>query len=60
MNRRLESAMLPVYPAAPVTFVEGDGVCLTSATNVLRLAPPLVVESGCVDWALEILADVLS
>jgi acetylornithine aminotransferase len=34
-------------------------VCLTSGANVLRLAPPLVVEPAHVDRALEILAEVM-
>ncbi len=35
-------------------------VCLTSGANVLRLAPPLVVDGGDVDRALAILTEVLS
>jgi acetylornithine/N-succinyldiaminopimelate aminotransferase len=35
-------------------------VCLTSGANVLRLAPPLVVEPVHVDRALEILTEVMS
>ncbi len=35
-------------------------VCLTSGANVLRLAPPLVVEPAHVDYALEILTEVLT
>ena len=31
MSTTLDSALLPVYPPAPVTFVEGDGVWLTDA-----------------------------
>jgi acetylornithine/N-succinyldiaminopimelate aminotransferase len=31
MTAVLESSLLPVYPPAPVTFVEGDGVWLTDA-----------------------------
>ena len=31
MNTTLDSALLPVYPPVPVTFVEGDGVWLTDA-----------------------------
>jgi acetylornithine/N-succinyldiaminopimelate aminotransferase len=34
-------------------------VCLTSGPNVLRLAPPLVVEPDHVDHALSILAEVM-
>jgi acetylornithine/N-succinyldiaminopimelate aminotransferase len=48
-------------PAQPVVDAALDGglLCLTSGPNVLRLAPPLVVEPGHVDHALEILAEVL-
>jgi acetylornithine/succinyldiaminopimelate/putrescine aminotransferase len=35
-------------------------VCLTSGPNVLRLAPPLVVEPAHVDQALHILEEVLA
>jgi len=35
-------------------------VCLTSVSNVLRLAPPLVVGAAEIDNALEILTEVLA
>jgi 4-aminobutyrate aminotransferase-like enzyme len=35
-------------------------VCLTSGANVLRLAPPLVVEAAEIDQALETLTEVLN
>jgi acetylornithine/N-succinyldiaminopimelate aminotransferase len=35
-------------------------VCLTSGANVLRLAPPLVVDAADIDRALEILTEVLN
>jgi acetylornithine/N-succinyldiaminopimelate aminotransferase len=35
-------------------------VCLTSGANVLRLAPPLVVDASHVDRAVEILTEVLT
>jgi predicted acetylornithine/succinylornithine family transaminase len=49
-------------PAQPVVDAALDAglVCLTSGANVLRLAPPLVVESGDVDRAVEILTEVLT
>jgi acetylornithine/N-succinyldiaminopimelate aminotransferase len=48
-------------PAQPVVDCALDGglVCLTSGPNVLRLVPPLVIEPGHVDRALEILAEVM-
>ena len=35
MTAVLESALLPLYPPAPATFVEGDGVWLTGLPNEL-------------------------
>jgi predicted acetylornithine/succinylornithine family transaminase len=48
-------------PAQPVVDAALDAglVCLTSGPNVLRLAPPLVVEPAHVDHALDLLAEVL-
>ena len=49
-------------PAQPVADAALDAglVCLTSGPNVLRLAPPLVVEPGHIDHAIEILTEVLA
>jgi acetylornithine/succinyldiaminopimelate/putrescine aminotransferase len=49
-------------PAQPFVDAALDAglVCLTSGANVLRLAPPLVVDGGDVDQALAILTEVLS
>jgi acetylornithine aminotransferase len=49
-------------PAQPVLDAALDAglVCLTSGPNVLRLAPPLVVDAPEIDRALEILTEVLS
>ena len=49
-------------PAQPVVDAALDAglVSLTSGTNVLRLAPPLVIESEHVDQALAILEEVLA
>jgi acetylornithine/N-succinyldiaminopimelate aminotransferase len=49
-------------PAQPVADAALDAglVCLTSGPNVLRLAPPLVVEQADIDRALETLKEVLS
>jgi acetylornithine/N-succinyldiaminopimelate aminotransferase len=49
-------------PAGPVVDAALDAglVTLTSGPNVLRLAPPLVVDAVQVDRALEILTEVLS
>jgi acetylornithine/N-succinyldiaminopimelate aminotransferase len=49
-------------PAGPVVDAALDAglVTLTSGANVLRLAPPLVVDAAAVDHALEILTEVLS
>jgi acetylornithine/succinyldiaminopimelate/putrescine aminotransferase len=49
-------------PAGPIVDAALDAglVTLTSGPNVLRLAPPLVVDAVQVDRALEILTEVLS
>jgi acetylornithine/N-succinyldiaminopimelate aminotransferase len=49
-------------PAQPVVDSALDArlVCLTSGANVLRLAPPLVVDGHDVDTALAILTEVLN
>ncbi len=49
-------------PAQPVVDAALDAglVCLTSGANVLRLAPPLVVDELDVDRALAILTEVLN
>ncbi len=49
-------------PAQPVVDAALDAglVCLTSGSNVLRLAPPLVVGPQEIDRALEILTEVLN
>jgi acetylornithine/N-succinyldiaminopimelate aminotransferase len=49
-------------PAQPVVDAALDAglVCLTSGANVLRLAPPLVVETPEIDRALQILTEVTS
>ena len=48
-------------PAGPIVDAALDGglVCLTSGANVLRLAPPLVVDETHVDQALAILREVM-
>src|SRR3954471_18302580 len=48
-------------PAAPIVDAALDAglVCLTSGANVLRLAPPLVVDETHVDQALAILLEVM-
>src|SRR4051794_3272035 len=48
-------------PAAPIVDAALDAglVCLTSGANVLRLAPPLVVDETHVDQALAILREVM-
>jgi len=48
----------PAQPVVDAALAAGL-VCLTSGANVLRLAPPLVVEPSHVDQALGILAEVL-
>jgi len=49
-------------PAQPFVDAALDAglVCLTSGANVLRLAPPLVVDATDIDRALEILTEVLN
>ena len=49
-------------PAQPYVDAALDAglVCLTSGANVLRLAPPLVVEAAEIDQALETLTEVLN
>ena len=49
-------------PAQPLVDAALDAglVCLTSGANVLRLVPPLTIDSTHVDRALEILSEVLS
>jgi acetylornithine/N-succinyldiaminopimelate aminotransferase len=49
----------PAQPVVDAALAAGL-VCLTSGANVLRLAPPLVVEPEHVDRALEILTEVTS
>jgi len=57
----LAGAQLDV-PAGPVVDAALDAglVCLTSGADVLRLAPPLVVDASHVDTALSILEEVLN
>ena len=49
-------------PAQPCVDAALDAglVCLTSGANVLRLAPPLVVDTVEIDRAIEILTEVLN
>jgi acetylornithine/succinyldiaminopimelate/putrescine aminotransferase len=49
-------------PAQPIIdgALDAGLVCLTSGPNVLRLAPPLVVEEAEIDRALEILTEVMN
>ncbi len=49
-------------PAQPIVDAALDAglVCLTSGANVLRLAPPLVVEEAEIDSALQTLTDVMN
>ncbi len=48
-------------PAQPIADAALDAglVCLTSGANVLRLAPPLVIEPAHIDEALAILEEVM-
>jgi acetylornithine/N-succinyldiaminopimelate aminotransferase len=49
-------------PAQPIVDAALDAglVCLTSGANVLRLAPPLVVETAEIDRALQTLTEVMN
>jgi predicted acetylornithine/succinylornithine family transaminase len=49
-------------PAQPIVDAALDAglVCLTSGANVLRLAPPLVVEAAEIDHALQTLTEVMN
>jgi predicted acetylornithine/succinylornithine family transaminase len=49
-------------PAQPIVDAALDAglVCLTSGANVLRLAPPLVVEEAEIDSALQTLTEVMN
>jgi acetylornithine/N-succinyldiaminopimelate aminotransferase len=49
-------------PAQPIVDAALDAglVCLTSGANVLRLAPPLVVETAEIDQALDMLTEVMN
>jgi acetylornithine/N-succinyldiaminopimelate aminotransferase len=51
-----------VRPAQPVVDAALDAglVCLTSGANVLRLAPPLVVDATDIDHALATLTEVMN
>jgi acetylornithine/N-succinyldiaminopimelate aminotransferase len=50
---------VPAQPAVDAALDAGL-VCLTSGAHVLRLAPPLVVDTPHVDRAIEILTEVLT
>ena len=50
---------VPAQPFADAALDAGL-VCLTSGAQVLRLAPPLVVDASHVDRAIEILTEVLT
>jgi predicted acetylornithine/succinylornithine family transaminase len=56
VGAELDRRAQPVVDAALAAGL----VCLTAGANVLRLAPPLVVEAEHIDRALEILKDVLA
>jgi acetylornithine/N-succinyldiaminopimelate aminotransferase len=49
-------------PAQPIVDAALDAglVCLTSGANVLRLAPPLVVQAAEIDQALDTLTEVMN
>lgn len=55
VGAELETPAQPIVDAA----LESGLVCLTSGPNVLRLAPPLVVEREHVEQALAILEEVM-
>jgi acetylornithine/N-succinyldiaminopimelate aminotransferase len=56
VGAELDVAAQPFVDAA----LDAGLVCLTSGPNVLRLAPPLVVDAADIDRALEILTEVLN
>jgi acetylornithine aminotransferase len=56
VGAELDVAAQPIVDAA----LDAGLVCLTSGANVLRLAPPLVVDASHVDRAIEILTEVLT
>jgi acetylornithine/succinyldiaminopimelate/putrescine aminotransferase len=56
VGAELDVAAQPIVDAA----LDVGLVCLTSGANVLRLAPPLVVDASHVDRAIEILTEVLT
>jgi acetylornithine aminotransferase len=56
VGAELDVAAQPFVDAA----LDAGLVCLTSGANVLRLAPPLVVDASHVDRAIEILTEVLT
>ena len=56
IGAELDVAAQPFVDAA----LDAGLVCLTSGANVLRLAPPLVVDAADIDRALEILTEVLN
>jgi len=56
VGAELDVAAQPFVDAA----LDAGLVCLTSGANVLRLAPPLVVDAADIDRALEILTEVLN
>ena len=56
-GRRIDAAATKAVVDAAL---DAGLVALTSGANVLRLAPPLVIESAHVDRAIEILTEVLT
>jgi len=56
MPAELDRRAQPIVDAA----LDAGLVCLTSGANVLRLAPPLVVEAADIDRALQTLTEVMN